>query len=269
MSPHVEPLVRRIAHEPLRRALTVTRVVELSPTMRRVVLAGPDLEADFPFVPLAAADHVKVVLPDEDTGTLVMPEAGPAGLARPDGRPVVTRDYTPRAYDSAAGELTLDFVLHDHGPAGRWGLAAAPGDPLGVMGPRGSQVYPDRLGHYVLVADETGVPALERFLEELPAGTAVDAVVFSAGGRTGDLAAREGLDLRWENGDDLQTAAARAADLVGELELTEDSFVFGAGEASVMRALRTRLRRHPALSVDRIAVRGYWRVGVAGALPTD
>jgi NADPH-dependent ferric siderophore reductase len=246
----------------------VVRVEELSPTMRRVVLGGSELEADFPFLTLATADHVKLLFPDEDTGELVMPEPGPSGPPRPDGRPVVMRDYTPRAFDAAAGELTVDFVVHEHGPAGRWGAAAAPGSPIGVLGPRGSQVYP-ALGHYLLVADETGLPALERFLEELPRETRVDAYVLSADGASRELPERSGAQLRWIEAGEPEVAGERVVGLVEALPLGADSFVWAAGEATTMRALRTWARRHPALTADRVAVRGYWRTGVAGALKDD
>ncbi|MGH3585853.1 MAG: siderophore-interacting protein, partial [Pseudonocardia sp.] len=51
----------------------------------------------------------------------------------------MTRTYTVRALDHAAGELTIDFVHHgDSGIAGPWAAAARPGDVLRLAGPGGA-----------------------------------------------------------------------------------------------------------------------------------
>jgi NADPH-dependent ferric siderophore reductase len=233
----------------------VARVEELSPTMRRFVLTGDDLEADFPFVPLGATDHVKLVPPDPATGEVRLPE--------PDGPRPAMRDYTIRRFDPAARELTLDFVLHSHGPAGRWAIDAGPGTEIGVLGPRGSQVYPASCGEYLLVADETGLPATERFLEELPAAATVRVVALAAprelgGGRVAETA--------WLPAD---TRGEALVEVVAALPLGPGTFAWGAGEAGVMRALRTHLRHDRGLGAERVSVRGYWRIGTAGSLPRD
>ncbi|MDR7276668.1 siderophore-interacting protein [Catenuloplanes atrovinosus] len=247
-------LVRRVSHQERRRRLEVLRVEELSPTMRRVVLGGPELEADFPWVPLAAADHVRIVVPDPETGELALPAPG-----RRDASAI--RDYTPRRFDADAVELTLDFVLHAHGPAGRWATTAAPGDALGVIGPRVSQVFPADCDDYLLIADETGLPAAERFLEELPPEAVVRVLVLAEGPER-VLGGGRPADLRRLGAAPVETVI----DAVRGVPIGPGSFVWGAGEAAVMRALRTHFRHERGLPAERVAVRGYWREGAAGAL---
>src|SRR5699024_1577675 len=128
----------------------------IGPRMRRITLGGDDLEADFPAPPFAAPDHVKLVVPDPVTGDVPLPRIVDDRIQRVDGPAPILRDYTVRRVD--AEHLTLDFVLHDHGPAGRWAGTARVGDRLGVLGPRGSHLYPDDYARYVLVADETALP---------------------------------------------------------------------------------------------------------------
>src|SRR6185369_9649473 len=82
----------------------------------------------------------------------------------------VRRDYTPRRYDAAAGELTIEFALHGDGPAARWAAQAAPGQRATIGGPRGSFVIPLDYDWHLLVGDESAMPAIARRLEELPAG---------------------------------------------------------------------------------------------------
>ncbi|GAA2609210.1 siderophore-interacting protein [Paractinoplanes durhamensis] len=242
-------LIRREPRTPRRRVLRVTRVEELSPTMRRIWLGGDDLEADFPFSPLGATDHIKLVPPDPATGRAELP---PPGGPRPD-----MRDYTVRRFDPVAKELALDFVLHSHGPAGRWAIDAVPGAEIGVLGPRGTQIYPDFCSDYLLVADETGLPALERFLEELPAGVPIRVIALGASprGLPGDA------EVTW-----LPDATTLVTTVAG-LPFGPESFAWGAGETGEMRELRTHLRSR--LDAERVSVRGYWKQGHAGNVPRE
>src|SRR5690606_39237371 len=94
-----------------------------------------------------------------------------------EGEKPCMRDYTPRAFDTTACTLTLDFAVHEAGPATVWALAARPGDQLEIGGPRGSMVVADDFDWYLLVADETGLPAIGRRLEELRADVPVISAV--------------------------------------------------------------------------------------------
>jgi len=242
------------------RVLTVVRTEDLSEDMRRIVLTGDDLEPTLPFLRLAPSDHIKLLLPDEATGEIVLPTFGERGAKRPEG--AVLRDYTIRAFDAEARELTLDFVLHDHGPAGRWAIAAGLGSRVGVLGPRGSTIFPDTFARYVVGADETALPATERWIEEAPEGATLDAFVLVEDlARERTLPTHPGLTLRWLHrsaGDDL--AAAVAAAVPSD---DGDTFVWVSAEATSLVPLRRHLR-DVGLDHDRTSLHGYWKAGVAG-----
>ncbi|WP_051799154.1 siderophore-interacting protein [Catenuloplanes japonicus] len=244
-----------MSHQARRRRLEVLRVEELTPTMRRIVLGGPELEADFPFLPLAAADSVRIVVPDEETGELTLPAPG-----RRDA--MSTREYTARRFDAGAGELAIDFVLHAHGPAGRWASTVRAGGLLGVIGPRGSQVFPGDCDDYLLVADETGLPAIERFLEELPAEAVVRVLVLADGPARELGGGGRDADIRWLGAVPVEAVV----EAVAAVPIGPGSFVWGAGEAGVMRGLRTHLRQDRTMDAERVSVRGYWREGAAGTI---
>ena len=163
--------IHRVNHEIRQRRLQVLRVIDLTPRMRRITLGGEQLQG---FTSLGSDDHIKLLFAETaeqqqaiDTGNL-----GRDGAVRP-----TMREYTPRRIDLVANELDIDFVLHGDGPASTWAAQAAPGQILNIAGPRASMVVPDIFDSYLLVGDETTIPAIGRRLEELPAGRQVLAVI--------------------------------------------------------------------------------------------
>ncbi len=132
----------RIRHELRRRMLTVASTELLTPRMRRFGFTSPDLHD---FVSASHDDHVKLFFPAVGNDA--------------DGRQTCMRDFTPRRFDQSLGMLIIDFALHEAGPATRWATAAQIGDTLEIGGPRGSSVVPDDFDWYLLIGDETALPA--------------------------------------------------------------------------------------------------------------
>ncbi len=231
----------RVRFELRRRELRVAERHLLTPHMLRLVLSG-DLEG---FQSLGFDDHVKLLFPD------------PQG-----GETPIMRDYTPRAFDVGKGRLTLDFALHEPaGPATQWALQAKIGDRLHIGGPRGSQVWPDVFDHYLLIGDETALPAIGRRLETAPAGQAITvlAMVENAAERQ-TWTTKADADIRWlyrAEADDVLSA-------IDALTLPEDILVWVAGEAQWARTVRTHLH-DKGFNPKGIKAAGYWLKGEPGA----
>lgn len=258
--------VRLVMHEVRGRLLYVSAIRELSPRMRRFTFSGEDLEPEFPFLPMATADHVKLVFPDPETGELRMPEVRPDGIRADPTKPrPVFRDYTVRAVDRtpAGNALTIDFVVHGHGVAGNWAGTARLGDVLGVLGPRGSHVYPEACAEYLIGGDETALPAIARWLEELPA--AAKAAVFISVLDVDDEIplARPVTWLHRSKGASLQNSVRDWA-TSGATPAT-DCFVWLAGESTMLQPIRRFLRREVGLAKIQLDVDGYWKQGAPGA----
>ncbi|MEH3087846.1 MAG: siderophore-interacting protein [Xylophilus ampelinus] len=260
---------QRVRHALRFRLLDVVAVRRLTPRMIRVTLGGAALDG---FRSPGFDDHVKLFFPDPATGRLVLPTAGPDGPVPPaDGATPTMRDYTPRRHDAAAGTLDIDFAVHDAGPATTWAAQAAPGQRLGVGGPRGSFLVPTDYAGHLLVGDETALPAIARRLEELPAGGRA-LVVAEVDGPDEEIAfeSRAALEVAWvhRRGAAPGTGDGLLARLRG-LELpAEDLYAWVACESGAAKAIRAHLVAERGVPPKQVKAAGYWRRGDAAAHDT-
>jgi NADPH-dependent ferric siderophore reductase len=226
--------VERVRHELVRREVRVTRTEFLNPSMVAITLADPSLRG---FTSLSFDDHVKFMF-DDAAGELQR------------------RDYTPRRFDRATGEMVIEFALHEHGPASDWARSARAGDCAIVAGPKGSMIIPLGYDWHLLVGDATAFPAMARRLEELPAGaraTVVAAAPSEAERPAWSSAAQ--LEVHWvDHADELAAAVAKLAKPGGH------GFAWGAGESSAMRALRETLIQQ-GYAKDQMRISAYWKRG--------
>ncbi|MBM2616678.1 siderophore-interacting protein [Actinoplanes sp. LDG1-06] len=245
--------VELVWHDLTPRLLEVTRVTRLTPRMVRITLGGEQLDG---FKYAAPDDHVKVFFPEPGAELPVMPTLGEEGLEPPPpGSPLPTfRDYTIRYVRPEERELDIDFALHGHGPGGTWAANAQPGDKVGILGPRGSTMVPHEFDWYLLGADETALPALAAWLEQLPAGADVTAFCEVAGAAEEHRLAGEVRWLHRDRGESLQQA------LTGYRLKGGDGYVWVAGEATGLKPIRRHIRAH-GHHRDWAEIDGYWKRG--------
>lgn len=238
--------VKRVRHEIKQRRLRVRSVSRITPKMIRIVFEGDGLDS---FVSMAPDDHVKLFFPSDGGGT-------------------ERRDYTPRHFDSTEHTLSIDFAVHDAGPATRWAVSAAPGDELIMAGPRGSMIIPPSYDWWLLVGDESALPAIGRRIEETAGGIKVISLAAITGPEEEQsFETKADLQALW-----VHRPAERADDptpLITALKTLElpqgDGFVWIAAEAHVARAARDYMagvRQHPATAMK---AAGYWIKGLADA----
>lgn len=245
--------IQRVRHAFRARHVQLLAREHISPGFVRLTLGGPELQG---FTSAGFDDHVKLILPQ-------------AGLEKPnlptmvDGRPHIDgerptmRDYTPLRFDAAANTLLMDFATHGTGPAVQWARSAPIGQWLGLAGPRGSMVLPADLQWHWLLGDETAMPAIERRLAELPAGTRAVVrvqVADPADQRAWGSAAH--LDVQW---------VGSLEDAVQALEIPPgDGFIWAAGEHRAMAQLRRQLLAKAGVNPRRMRIASYWKQGEAG-----
>ncbi len=244
----------RIRHELRRRMLTVASTELLTPRMRRFGFTSPDLHD---FVSASHDDHVKLFFPAVGNDA--------------DGRQTCMRDFTPRRFDKSMGMLIIDFALHEAGPATRWATAAQIGDTLEIGGPRGSTIIPDDFDWYLLIGDETALPAIGRRVEELRAGVPVATFVLMEAGETQhfqskDVQTRAAWTPRWiaRNGSPDDASLLRTA-LADYTLPSGEGFVWIAAEASVARSVRNYIIEDLGHPRQWTKAAGYWKRGQADA----
>jgi len=243
---------------PLRTGIAeVVRVATLTPSMSRITLAAPEL-ADFGVEEPGEMVTLGWPAPGRE---LVLPRSRwrfPPGTEEQHWR-----NYTVRAYDPAQAQIDVDFFLHgDHGRASAWATRAGPGDEVGFAGPRTH--WQQRNGGAdwsLLVADETGLPALLAILETLPAGHRATAVV-----EVGDDAERQPVEtaadaeLHWlSRGGRPPGTTTVLADALRGLDVPDGhGRAWGGAEARTMRAMRDHLRER-GMARASVQALGYWK----------
>lgn len=251
-------------NRPPARNLEVLRTAELSPSMRRVTLGGEELAGFLDdhtgpnikiFVPQQHQNRPKLPALDPDTGRYSWPELHE--------RPTM-RTYSVRRYDDASGELDVDFVMHGDGIASTWADGARPGDQLGIMGPGGKTCR--EADWYLLVGDETALPAISNIVENLPVTARGQVFVEVA-----DAHERQHVecphDLRWtwlEREGAPAGGTEQLMDAVRGLELPAagDVSAWVAGESGTVRGIRRHLRTDRGLGAESVLAVGYWKRGL-------
>ena len=127
---------------------TVASVQALTPRMTRIRLLDESLNG----LDAVPGQTLKIYVPDLCSGL------------------AVSRDYTVRDYNAAQPCLDIDFVLHGDGPAANWAQRVRPGETLEFVGPSGRYRPDPHADWYLFAGDETALPAIQAYVEMLPAG---------------------------------------------------------------------------------------------------
>jgi NADPH-dependent ferric siderophore reductase len=281
----------------------VSSVCRISPSFVRVWLHAPELAELGPDGP-TWDQRIKLVF-----GARRWPASLEEWLEQDPEERGQMRTYTVRDVVGSGSSTTLvvDVVVHEDGHAGpgaRWALAAEPGCSALLVGPRrghefGGIEFTPTGSSYLLVGDETAVPAVAGILRDLPAdarGSAYLEVPFPADAQT--LSAPAGFEVTWfarghEEPGVLLVPAVRAAvglprvagapavPVPDELWETpawsssgepvdpvtdcprEEVVAWIAGESAMVTALRRAVVSELGLDRRQVAFMGYWRRGVA------
>jgi NADPH-dependent ferric siderophore reductase len=256
-------------------SLQVVRTRRLGPSAVRVTFGGADLHA---FHSDGRDQSLSLFLPHPGQPEPVVPLEFGDGWWQgwrelPDDVRAVMRSYTLRSLrrnaDGGTAEIDIDFVLHTPaGPASRWASRAAAGDRVLLLGPAIADNRairfrpPEDTDLVVLWGDGTAVPAATAILESLAAGTRARAwLEVPHAGDIQDVRTEADAEITWlvrHDGAPMAVDAVRAA----QLPLTERPYVWIAGEAGQVKALRRHFVGERGVDRRRVTFVGYWRQGM-------
>ncbi|MFT3969777.1 MAG: siderophore-interacting protein [Micropruina sp.] len=260
---------RLMPAEPHMFTAQVVRTERISPSFQRVTIGSAEL-ADFDWRGL---DHwFRLFFPLSDDGGLRLPDVRgrlwwKSYLAIPDDQRPHCSNYTVAGYRRLGGhaELDIDVVLHWHegqlAGVAAWSVAAQPGSPVGILDQGVLFDPPQDTSSYVLVADESGLPAVRGILRDLPDDAIGTAIIEVPGqGDVLPVEAPGGVAVHWvhreETGELAGTAALQA---LRALEVPgEDSYAFVVGESALATEGRRTLHR-AGLPKARITFSGFWK----------
>jgi NADPH-dependent ferric siderophore reductase len=232
--------ITKVRRDTVRRKLRVATKEHITPGMLRIVFQSDELQG---FDSPSPDDHIKVFIPvngDEQE---------------------IKRDFTPRAWDLDAGTFTLDFALHESGPAIEWARSAKTGDVLEIGGPRGSTIVPDDFDWYLLVGDASALPSFSRRLETMRHDVPVHLyLLITNASEQQTLSTRADCCIQWF------TTRNNSAEDASTLRVALDNFAFPQGDGFVWIAAEKIVSReiyqclveergHPAEWVKAAA---YW-----------
>lgn len=264
--------------------LDVLRAERLTPHWMRVTFGRGDIDR---FVPLGYDQWFRLFLPlGGDDGLERIPAKANKlfgylkYLRIPEGERPVMRNYSVRAYrpsgPSGGAEIDVDFVLHGSGPtagpASRWAAQAHAGESVVIID-EGLRFNPERgVDRVLLVADETGAPAVASICASLP-DTASGIALIEAPSRDDilDIGAPPGVEVRWlvrephakPGSAALATLRALAADALPAQPL----HAFVVGEQSLPTTARRMLIADHGIPKEQISFVGYWRAGASSPTP--
>lgn len=235
--------------------------------MVRVVLGGPELVGLERGTP---GSSVRLLLPRDD-GVLEVPAWNGNEFRWADGTRARIRTLTPLEVRSGAdadtAELDLDIVLHGSSPLTRWARSALEEEPLetAISGTGSGYEIDPGATSYVVLGDESAVPAITTLLAALSPSAQVEVVVERRpDAEPVELPAHPGATVTWAVLTEGAAPGSTLVEVVDGMELGPDTRVWAAGEAAGVQRLRKLLLDGRGLPRSHASIRGYWKAGREG-----
>jgi len=245
---------------------TVVRREQISPHFVRVTLGGDDLKR---FESQGFDQWFRLALPVDDATRFdnLPSKIDTKGylkfLMLPKTTRPVIRNYTVRQYRAEPGELDIDFVVHGtEGVAGPWSLTAEPGDHVAFID-QGCGFRPVPADYTLLVADETGLPAVAGVLRDLPrdaTGIAIIEIPDAADEQVTD--APDGFIVEWIVREHGARPGAAALEATKSLTLPAGTpYIFTVGESQLVTSVRRWAVSERGIPKANVTFCGYWKLG--------
>jgi NADPH-dependent ferric siderophore reductase len=258
-SDDTDAAAQRIRREPPAfRRVGVRSKQLLSERMLRIVLGGDELDG---FAIESPASSVRLLLPAPGADALEMPTWTGNQFELATGERAPIRTFTPRAFDAARRELTLDVVLHEHGAATDWARRAETGDEAAISGPGRSEALDPDARSFLLAGDGSAIPAVAQLLEWIDHDRTIDVhIEIAHPDARFELPDHPRATITWHDAAPGAMPGSSIVEVVRQLDELPDA-VWVAGEAAAVQRLRTHLFEERGRTRKSVTARGYWKLG--------
>lgn len=243
---------------------TVVRSERVTPHMVRVTFGGGELDR-FDFRGFDQWFRLAVPVSESSRLDNLPDRFGIAGYLKfvtlpKDTRPVI-RNYTVRAFRPKDLELDVDFVVHGtEGVAAPWAASVQPGAEVAFID-QGRGWAPVAHDWLLLVADESGLPAVAGILRDLPRDAVGHAFVelFDEVDRQ-PLDAPDGVQVHWLVRPEGSAPGSAVLPAVRALEFPAGPvYAFAVGESALATGVRRHLVSERGVPKGNVTFCGYWK----------
>jgi len=243
--------VMKLEHLPYEvRSVIVKKTSLVTPHMKRLTIDSRMLsvKAGVP------AQWLKIFVP-------VVPVAGGATYSH-SGRAITVRNI-----DEEKQELHLDIFLHGAtGPVSSWAETVKSGDEIYISDVHPRSGYPilDADNDYLLVGDETAMPAIASIAESLPRHAHARIIIrISSAEEKSYLRLSRNASVQWLCGASSEIPSTSSLEsMLTSMPLPPDVKVWAAGESHEVQGIR-RVLKARGLEQSQIHAAGYWKQGEA------
>ncbi len=252
-------LIRSLRREPPPlQPVAVTARKELSTRMLRFTFEGPGLRE------LAEADpaaSVRLLVPSPGESELVIPTWNGNEFLLPGEERPALRTFTPLRVDRGAGRLDLEIVRHPGGAVSGWAETAEVGAEAAISGPGKGYAIEPGAESFILLGDETAIPAISDLLVALPEDVRVEVHVEAVVPEAEiPLPDHPGASVHWHVRADGAAPGAAIVEVARGLDgLATDTRLWAAGEAASMQAIRRHVFNELDIPRSQASIRGYWK----------
>ncbi|MBT5137734.1 MAG: siderophore-interacting protein [Acidimicrobiaceae bacterium] len=225
--------------------------------MLRLVLGGERL-AGFPSTQPAAS--IRLVVPWAGDKFAIPTWTGNEFLLS-DGRRPALRTFTLVDFDASMNQLILDIVRHRGGEIAQWAEAVRMGDAAAVSGPGRGETIDRNAQHYILLGDETAIPAIRQMIEAIPDAIRVTVHIETVSPEARlELPVHPGLSIIWHDAEAAAPPCSQLQAAITTVAIDDATRIWAAGEAAAAQAIRKYLFNERAVPRHHTSIRGYWKM---------
>lgn len=207
------------------------------------------------------AASVRLLVPSPGVNTLETPAWNGNEFLLADGSRPALRTFTPLRVERNSGRLQLQVVRHHGGAVATWAEDAALGSEAAISGPGSGYTIDEDAERFLLLGDETAIPAISDLLQALPDSVTIEAhIEIVQSDAQLALPDHPGATVTWHVNEDEASPGSELVGVAGAWHgLPDTTRLWAAGEAASMQVIRKHLFKTHGVARSQASVRGYWK----------